>query len=315
MRTLLLTVGLLALGALAAADTVKLRKKDNGNIVEVEVVELQVEQVSFRLPGADRVYTVSWDGLDTDWIRRNSPALWNEHDLLLHPLPDKTEKKPSPDDDPFAKETPPADAKELLKNLSSTLGDRLRGIEPSSISGFCRENGIEEATFWKGYDELRKSSGTYVEPKPSDTDKSSKSSRSSGSGHDRPAWERDPAGKAREDQLKADRDKGRLPLTGLGYIRSIAEGGYKGRLAWQFLRNSNEDRKDLVGRIRKYETMAGQLAERVEKPEAKRDALVLRKLLGDVAASFERVSKDNNTQEDKLKADCQALLTRLAAGR
>ena len=315
MRPLFLLAGYLGLAVLAGAETVKLRKKDNGNIIDVEVVEVEVDKVSFRLPGGDRVYSVEWDNLDTAWIKRNSVAVWNEHELLLHPTPDKEEKKPDPNADPFAKESTPADTKELLKNLASALGDRMRGIEPWTITTFCKENGLEETAFWRGYDELRKASGTYVEPKATDSDKSAKGSRSKDSGRDRPAWERDPAGLARENQLKADWEKGRGLLTCLGYMRTLSEGGYKGRLAWQFLRANAEDRKSLVGRLRKYEALAGELADRADKADAKRDALVLRKLLGDVAASFERISKDNNTMEDKLKSDCQALLNRLPTAR
>lgn len=315
MRSFILLAAYLGLAVLAGAETVKLRKKDNGNIIDVEVVEVEVDKVSFRLPGGDRVYSIEWDNLDTAWIKHNSVAVWNEHELLLHPTPDKEDKKPDPNADPFAKESPPADTKELLKNLSSALGDRMRGIEPWTITTFCRENGTEEATFWRGYDELRKASGTYVETKTTDTDKSSKGSRTKDSNRDRPSWERDPAGLARENQLKADWEKGRTLLTCLGYVRTLSEGGYKGRLAWQFLRASAEDRKSLAGRLRKYETLAGELADRADKADAKRDALVLRKLLGDVAASFERISKENNTMEEKLKSDCQSLLTRLGAGR
>lgn len=315
VRLLTLTC-LLALGATASAETVKLRKKDNGNIIDVEVVEVAVDKVSFRLPGADRVYTVDWDSLDTAWLRRNSAAVWNEHELLLQPAQAKEEKKPDPAADPFAKESPPADTKELIKNLASTLGDRMKGIEPWTISAFCKENGLEESAFWKGYDELRRASGTYTEAKAADgADKPSKSSRTKDSGRDRPSWERDPAGLARENQLKAEWEKGHAQLTALGYVRTLAEGGYKARLAWQFLRTSAEDRKGIVSRLRKYETLAGELAERADKADAKRDALVLRKLLGDVAASFERISKDSNVQEERLKVDCQSLLTRLSAGR
>lgn len=314
---LLLLIATLSLAPSADAETVKLRKKDNGNIIEVEVIELQVDKVSFRLPKSDQVYTVGWDSLDADWIRQNSPAVWNEHELLLHP-PEakKEEKKPDPSADPFAKESTPADTRDLIKNLASALGDRLRGIEPWTIVNFCKETGIEESAFWKGYDDLRRAGGTYpADTKPTDADKSSRSSRSKDSSHDRPAWERDPAGQARENQLRAEWDKGRGTLSCIGYIRTISEGGYKGRLAWQLLRSAAEDRKAIVSRLRKYEALAAEMADHSDKPEARRDALVLRKLLGDVATSFERISKDNGTQEERLKSDCQSLLNRLNAGR
>lgn len=313
MRSIIFLAAGLAFVAQAPAETVKLRKKDNGNIIEVEIVEVQADKVGFRMPGGDRVYTVAWDSLDAAWMRQNSPAVWNEHELLVQPPP--AEKKPEEPDDPFAKETPAADTKELLRNLASALNDRMRGVDPSGISGFCRENGLEEATFWRGYDDLRRASGTFVETKASDADKSSKASRSKDTNRDARPWERDPAGQARESQLRAETEKGRTIVTAIGYVRTLAEGGYKGRLAWQCLRSSAEDRKGMVARLRKYESLAGELAERAEKPEAKRDALVLRKLLSDVAGSFERLSKENNTQEEKLKSDCQSLLARLNAAR
>ena len=314
MRLFVLIAGILCLGSDALAETARLRKKDNGNIVEVEIVEVQVDRVSFRLPGGEQTHTIAWDELDTAWIKRNSPSVWNEHELMLKPEP-KTETKKEDSGDPFAKETPPADTKELIKNLSSALSDRMKGVEPWAITGFCKNYGIEESAFWRGYDELRKASGTYVEPKTTDSDKSSsdKKSRRNKDGKDRQPWERDPAGEAREEQLRAESEKGRTTLNCIGYIRTIADGGYKGRLAWQFLRENAEDRKALSARLRKYETLAGELADRTEKSDAKRDALVLRKLLGDVAASFEKISKENNTQEEKLKSECQSLVTRLGA--
>lgn len=318
MRPLVL-IACLVLATLADAATVKLRKKDNGNIIDVEVVELQVDKISFRLPGGERVYTVDWDSLDSEWIRRNSPAVWNERELLLRPAQNRPEKKAEdPAADPFAKETPAADTRDLIRNLGISLNDPLRGIDPGSISGFCRENNLEESTFWRGYDEMRRSSGTLTEgkDKPGDSDKSSRGNRSSkDGGRDRQPWERDPAGQARENQLRAEMERNRGILTCVGYMRSLAEGGYKGRLAWQLLRHGGDDRKAITSRLRKYETLAAELAERADKPEAKRDALVLRKLLGDVATSFERISRENSTQEERLKSDCLALLNRLGSAR
>jgi hypothetical protein len=317
MRLLVLLAGILCFDSVVMAETARLRKKDNGNIVEVEIVEVQVDRVTFRLPGGEQTHTIAWEGLDTEWIKRNSPAVWNEHELMLKPEP-KTETKKEDTGDPFAKETPPADTKELIKNLSSALSDRMKGIDAWTITSFCKTYGIDEAAFWRGYDELRKASGTYVEPKTTDSDKSSsdkKSSRNKDGSKDRQSWERDPAGKAREDLLRAESEKGHTTLNCIGYIRTIADGGYKGRLAWQFLRENTEDRKALATRLRKYETLAGELADRTDKTDAKRDALVLRKLLGDVAASVEKLSKENNTQEEKLKGDCQSLVTRLGTVR
>lgn len=323
MRALIAPLALLLAAADALAATVRLRSKANGNIIEAEVVEVGVEKLAFRLPGGDRVYTADWDSLDTDWIRRNSPSLWAERELLLKPAETKPEKPREESADPFAKEAPPASAKDILRNLASALDDRLRGPDGGRIESFCRETGTDEAAFWKAFDEMRRASGTLPPAKEGDKTPPSRSrdkdrDRDSSRDKDRDkgeSWRRDPALKAREESLRRESEKGGGTLTAAAYLRAIGDGGFQGRIAWQLLRHLPGDRTAILERLQKYEKQAAELAERAEQPDAKRDALVLRKQIADLVASLGRVSKENATQEERLRADCNSLLNRLGTGR
>lgn len=323
MRALIAPLALLLAAADVLAATVRLRNKANGNIIEAEVVEVGVEKLAFRLPGGDRVYTAEWDSLDTDWIRRNSPSLWAERELLLKPAETTPEKPKEEASDPFAKEAPPASAKDILRNLASALDDRLRGPDGGRIESFCRETGTDEAAFWKAFDEMRRASGTLPPAKEGDKTPPSRSrdkdrERETSRDKDRDkgeSWRRDPALKAREESLRRESEKGGGTLTAAAYLRAIGEGGFQGRIAWQLLRHLPGDRKAILDRLQKYEKQAAELAERAEQPDAKRDALVLRKQIADLVASLGRVSKENSTQEERLRTDCNSLLNRLGTGR
>lgn len=323
MRALIPLLAALGLAADTLAATVRLRSKANGNIIEAEVVEVTLDKVAFRLAGGDRLYDVEWDSLDTDWIRRNSPGLWAERELLLKPAETPPEKPKDEAADPFAKEAPPASAKDILRNLASALDDRLRGPEPGRIESFCRESGTDEAAFWKAFDEMRRASGTLPPAKegertPAVRSREKDRDRDSSRDNDRDkrdSWRRDPALKAREDTLRRETEKGAGTLTAAAYLRAVGEGGFQGRIAWQLLRHLPDDRKAILERLQKYEKQAAELAERAEQADGKRDALVLRKQLADLVASLGRVSKDNSTQEERLRADCNGLLNRMAAGR
>lgn len=318
MRAPLLLLAALGLAADALAATVRLRSKANGNIIDAEVVEVTLEKVAFRLPGGERLYEAEWESLDTEWIRRNSPALWAERELLLKPAEEKAAKPKDETADPFAKEAPPASAKDILRNLGSALEDRLKGPDTWRIESFCRETGIDEAAFWKAFDEMRRTSGTL----PPDKEGEKTATRPRDKGRDRDpirerleSLRRDPALKAREEALRRETEKSGGPLTATAYLRAVADGGFQGRIAWQLLRHQADDRKAILERLQKYEKQAAELAERAEQPDTKRDALVLRKQLADLVASLGRVSKENSTQEERLRSDCNSLLNRLAAGR
>ena len=315
MRVLFAPLAALILAASLTAGPVRLRSLTNGNIIEVEVIEVRAESVSFRLVDGQRTYTAKWETLDLDWIKENSPGLWNERQLQLQPA-EPPKPKEDPAADPFAQESPPADTKAILRNLLSSLGDRTKGLSADRVESFCRnEAKLDEDTFWKGYDELRRDSAPVstakTDTKTSESRGTSRSSSSSRSTKDRPDWQRDPANAAKEDALRQLQHQGQGGLTGLVYLRALAEGGYKGRLAWQLLRFVPEDKQGIVDRLRKYETQAAELATRAESPDIKRDALVLRKQLADILACLGRVSRENATQEDRLKADCAALLARM----
>jgi len=315
MRALLSLLAALGLAADTLAATVRLRSKANGNIIDAEVVEVTLEKVAFRLAGGERLYEVEWESLDTDWIRRNSPALWAERELLLKPAEPRPEKPKDAAADPFAKEAPPGSARDILRNLASSLDDRLRG--PERIESLCREAGIDETAFWKAFDEMRRTSGTLPPAKegekPSATP--SRSRDKDRDGDKRDSWRRDPALRAKEEAFRREGEKGSGSLTAAAYLRAVADGGFQGRIAWQLLRHLPDDRNAILERLQKYEKQAAELAERAEPADARRDALVLRKQLADLIASLRRVSKDNPTQEERLRADCNGLLSRLASGR
>lgn len=320
MRALLaLSAALLA--AAAPAGTVQLRDKANGNIIDVEVVEVRVDQVSFRLPGGERVYAKPWDDLDTAWIRRHSPAVWAERELLLKPAEEKPKAENPLPADPFAKEAAPADARQVSRNLATALEDRLRGPDAGRVEGLCREAGLEEAAFWKAFDEMRRASGSLAPLKEGEKSSAIRSrektrdTQSQGNDGKRESWQRDPALRAKEESLRRDAEKGEGTLSGLAYLRALAEGGTKGRVAWQLLRFLPDDRKAVLDRLQKYEKQAAELADRAEQPDAKRDALVLRKQIADLVVSLGRVSRENPTQEERLRMDCAGLLSRLGTGR
>jgi len=323
MRALLPLLVALGLAVDTLAATVRLRSKANGNIIEAEVVEVTVEKVAFRLPGGERLYDVEWESLDADWIRRNSPGLWAERELLLRPAEDKAGKSKEEVADPFAKEALPASARDVLRNLASALDDRLQGPDAGRIESFCRETGTDEAAFWKAFDEMRRASGTLAPAKEGEKTTVARAREKERDaprdkerdGDKRDSWRRDPALRAKEEAFRRETEKAPGSLTATAYLRAVAEGGFQGRIAWQLLRHQADDRKAILERLQKYEKQAADLAERAEQPDAKRDALVLRKQLADLIASLGRVNKDNSTQEERLRADCNTLLGRLATGR
>ncbi len=307
MRAFLAPLAALLVAASAVADSVRLRSKANGNIIEAEVVEVTAENLAFRLAGGERLYTVGWDTLDLDWIRENSPALWNERQLLLKPAePEKPKEDPAAD--PFAKETPPADTRAILRNLATSLADRTKGIDPGRIEGFCRnEAKVEEDVFWRVYEEMRRD-GAAAPAKPDAAKDPSSRSRDR---KDRPEWERNPAHRQKEEALRAQQQKGLGGVSHLAYLRALAEGGFKGRVAWHLLRFVPEEKAGLVERLRKYEGQAAELSTRSESADVRRDALVLRKQLADLIALLGRVTRENGVQEERLKGEAAALLGKL----
>ena len=126
---------------------------------------------------------------------------------------------------------------------------------------------------------------------------------------------RDPSLRAKEESLRWSSEKGSGTLSASAYLKAVAEGGSKGRIAWQMLRHNADDRKAILDRLQKYERQAADLSQRAESTDIKRDALVLRKQLADLVTSLGRVNKENPTQEERFRTDCVGLLTRLGQGR
>jgi len=291
----------------AWSETVRLRHAGNGNIIDIEVVEITAEAVTFRLPQAERIHTIKWESLDLDWIKIHSPALWNERELLIKPPQPEAPPKVEPEIDPFAKETLPEDTRAILRNLASNLTDRAKGIEPGRIESFCRELKLDEEVFWRAYDEMRRES--FPAALADKGEKSQPSRKREGKVNE---WERNPAFRAKEDALRHQTDKGQGGLTYLVYLRALSEGGFKGRVAWQLLRFQPEEKNALMQRLQKYETQAAELATRAASTDVRRDALVLRKQLADLLVSLAKVTRESSIQEERLKSEATSLLARLA---
>lgn len=305
MRFLLFTLAVLC-PLSAWSETVRLRHAGNGNIIEVSVLEITSEAVTFRLPQAERVHTAKWESLDLDWIKIHSPALWNERELLIKPPKPDAPPKVEPEADPFAKETLPEDTRAILRNLASNLTDRAKGIEAGRIESFCRELKLDEEVFWRAYDEMRRES--FPTAALDKGEKSQPSRKREGKVNE---WERNPAFRAKEEALRHQTDKGQGGLTYMVYLRALSEGGFKGRVAWQLLRYQPEEKSALMQRLQKYETQAAELAMRATSADVRRDALVLRKQLADLIVSLGKVTRESSIQEERLKYEVTNLLARL----
>jgi DNA-binding transcriptional regulator YhcF (GntR family) len=324
---------LLLLAASAGAETVQLRK--NGNVVSFEYITQDEDTITVQLPGKDTVLTYKWEDLDQDWVKKNQPKLWAERQLLIKP-------EDAPEEaDPFAKELPPADLKTLIKNLAASMQDGLKGIPVGSIEPLCKEADIEEATFWKAYDDLKKagkvgaSAGAAKSAETADktemkdgekTDKEPAKDKKTNSGSAKTFGNKNSAvnrareaqanaqrsseNKAREEAVKKDLENDVRAFNGLGYLRMLTETGPKARLTWSILRRSAEDRRTVVTALRKYESQAGQLAEKADLKD-KGEALSLKKTIANAADSLEKVTRESTTMDGRLQGDCQALLLKI----
>ena len=99
-------------------------------------------------------------------------------------------------------------------------------------------------------------------------------------------------------------------FNGLGYLRMLTENGPRARLTWAILRRAAEDRRTLVTNLRKYETQAGQIAEKADAKD-KNEALALKKTIANAADSLEKVNRESTTMESRLQGDCQSLLLKI----
>ena len=333
----LLALLLLGVGV-ARADLIQLRK--NGNVVAFEYVTQDEDTITVQLPGKDTVLTYKWEDLDQDWIKKNQPKVWAERQLLIKPeeVPDKKmEKEKEADSDPFAKELPPADLKTLAKNLAAAMQDGLKGIPVGSIEALCKEADIDETAFWKAYEDLKKAGRVAgaakaaepagasdtkdmekTEKEPTKERKPTTSGKTTGNKNS-PASramaaqqnaQRSTENKAREEAVKKDLENDVRAFTGVGYLRMLTENGPRARLTWAILRRAPEDRRTLIAALRKYETQAGQIAEKADIKD-KGEALALKKTIGNAADSLEKVTRESTTMDGRLQGDCQSLLLKI----
>jgi DNA-binding transcriptional regulator YhcF (GntR family) len=335
----LLALCLLVAG-LAQAETVQLRK--NGIVVTFEYITQDEDTITVQLPGKDSLLTYKWEDLDQDWVKKNQPKIWAERQLLIKPedSPDKKMEKAKEEEvDPFAKELPPPDLKTLVKNLAASLQDGLKGIPVASIDALCKDADIDEAVFWKAYDELKKAGKvagatkaaetadksadkemekdvkeTVKEKKPATSAKAgnstNKTSAASRAKDSQVSAQRSSENKAHEEAVKKDLENDVRAFNGLGYLRMLTENGPRARLTWGILRRAMEDRRTLVANLRKYETQAGQIADKAEIKD-KGEALSLKKTIGNAADSLEKVTRESTTMDGRLQGDCQSLLLKI----
>lgn len=329
-----LTLLLLLAAAVLPAEPVQLRK--NGNIVTFEYITQDEDTITVQVPGKDSVLTYKWDDLDQEWTKKNSPKVWAERELLLKPAKDeameKKKREKEPEEDPFAKEATPTDTKSLLRNLAVSMYDGLKGPQITNVEYLLREGEVEEASFWKAYAELKAASKPAPETKekPDMADKpdkeaadkpdtkkpeTKKGNTQKGKGGKETAapktTQRPEAFKTLEENAKKDFEAEKKNFAAMGYFRLLAEGGVKAKATWAMLRRAPEDRKAVVAMLRKYEALAGELADKPDAKATRNDNLVLKKQLQNAADSIEKVNRETLVMELRLGNDCQAVLSRL----
>ncbi len=315
-------IAALALAALPAfAETVQLRRPGNATIITFEYITLDENAIMVKRLDTDAVLSYQWDDLDLDWIRKNNPKVWAERELLLSEA--KTEKKMTKKEaevDPFAQEVAATDTKSLLAILSISLQDGLKGINltQNKIEIVCSEFQLEETQFWAGYDDLKRASkiGGKNEPIPKaeptteePKEKTGKSLSPKAKAAAAKTKARSSENQAAEAAAKRDFEAEIRPFNTLGYLRTLAEGGSRGKPIWMMLRRSTADREAMKAIFDKYAKMAGELAEKPEAKASKSELVVLKKALENCAESIGKVTRENSAVEARLQTDCRALLT------
>ena len=315
-------IAALALAALPAfAETVQLRRPGNATIITFEYITLDENAIMVKRLDTDAVLSYQWDDLDLDWIRKNNPKVWAERELLLSEA--KTEKKMTKKEaevDPFAQEVAATDTKSLLAILSISLQDGLKGINltQNKIEIVCSEFQLEETQFWAGYDDLKRASkiGGKNEPIPKaeptteePKEKTGKSLSPKAKAAAAKTKARSSENQAAEAAAKRDFEAEIRPFNTLGYLRTLAEGGSRGKPIWMMLRRSTADREAMKAIFDKYAKMAGELAEKPEAKASKSELVVLKKALENCAESIGKVTRENSAVEARLQTDCRTLLT------
>ena len=326
-----LTLLLLLAATVLTAEPVQLRK--NGNIVTFEYITQDEDTITVQVPGKDSVLTYKWDDLDQEWTKKNSPKVWAERELLLKPSKDeameKKKRDQEPEEDPFAKEATPTDTKSLLRNLSVSMLDGLKGVQITNVEYILKEGEIEEATFWKTFNDLKTASkpapDAKEKPEAADKDMSdkpdkpevkkptakTKNNTNNNNNNTSKTAQRPEQFKTFEENAKKDYEADKKSFAALGYFRLLAEGGVKAKATWAMLRRAPDDRKAMVTMLRKYEAMAADLAEKPDAKASRNENLALKKHLQNAAESIERVNRETLVMEMRLSNDCQTLLSRL----
>jgi hypothetical protein len=309
----------LTLGVLPAfAETVQLRRTGNATVIAFEYITQDETTIMVKRLDAETVLTYRWEDLDQDWIKRNNPKLWAERELMLEE--DKPTKKMAAKEveDPFAQPTVATDAKSLVKNLLLSMQDGLKGMSLSANRPevVCNEFQLEENLFWLGFDDLKRASllsgkpdtAPRVEAPADDTQTGSNKTKVKGKTVTK-AKARTTESLAAETAARKDFESDARPYNALGYLRTLSEGGTKGKPIWMMLRRSAADRETMKSMMLQYATQAEALAEKPEGKASKTDLLVLKKALENCAESIGRVTREYNAVEARLQSDCRTVLT------
>lgn len=330
-----LSLLLLLAATVLSAEPVQLRK--SGNIVTFEYVTQDEDTITVQVPGKDSVLTYKWEDLDQEWTKKNSPKVWAERELLLKPAKDeameKKKRDQEPEEDPFAKVSTPTDTKSLIRSLSVSMFDGLKGVQIINVENILKEGEIEEATFWKTFNELKAAS----KPTPDAKEKTEVADKEMSDKSDRPevkktektkpttqksknntatnntakTTQRPEQFKNFEENAKKDYEAEKKSFAAIGYFRLLAEGGVKAKATWAMLRRAPDDRKVMVTMLRKYEAMAAELAEKPDAKASRNENLALKKHLQNAAESIEKVNRETLIMELRLSNDCQTLLSHL----
>ena len=329
-----LSLLLLLAATVLSAEPVQLRK--SGNIVTFEYVTQDEDTITVQVPGKDSVLTYKWEDLDQEWTKKNSPKVWAERELLLKPAKEeameKKKRDQEPEEDPFAKVSTPTDTKSLIRSLSVSMFDGLKGVQIINVENILQEGQVEEATFWKTFNELKAASKPAPDAKEkseaADKEMSDKSDRSevkkpeknktstqkskySTNNNPEKTNQRPEQFKTFEENAKKDYEAEKKSFAAIGYFRLLAEGGVKGKATWAMLRRAPDDRKAMVTMLRKYEAMAAELAEKPDARSSRNENLALKKHLQNAAEAIEKVNRETLTMELSLSNYCQTLLSDL----
>ena len=302
----------------ALAETVQLRRTGNATVIAFEYITQDEATIMVKRLDADVVLTYRWEDLDTDWIKRNNPKLWAERELMLDL--EKPEKKMAAkeNEDPFAQQAVATDAKSLVKNLLVSLQDGLKGMSLTAnrVDVVCNEFQLDENVFWLGFDDLKRASQLSGKLEASarveaidDEDKDTGTKTKTKGKTATKAKVRTAESISAEAAAKKAATEDARPYNTLGYLRTLAEGGTKGKPVWMMLRRATADREAIKAILKKYAAQAGELAEKPEAKTSKGELMALKKALENCAESIGKVTRENIAVEARLQTDCRTVLT------